>query len=221
MKPSSWRNISAAIIMVLPLIYLAAVYYSFPAIIPVHFNLYGRADKFGDRSELIFVCVLLSIVGAGSYLLLTKLPLIDPKKKVSMSMDALYKIAFCVLCFVAILNMAIIYATSHQGLDFNIGRLIFPLCGLFFAFLGNQMHNIKPNYFAGIRTPWTLENEDNWRATHRLGGKLFFFGGLAIALLTLIVPARVALFVFLPLTTLIAIIPCVYSYLYFKKHRAS
>jgi uncharacterized membrane protein len=52
--------------------------------------------------------------------------------------------------------------------------------GAFFAVLGNYMHSIKPNYFVGFRTPWTLESEDNWRKTHQLVSKVWVPGGLLI-----------------------------------------
>ena len=51
---------------------------------------------------------------------------------------------------------------------------------VFFVVLGNYLGNLRPNYFVGIRTPWTLENPETWRATHRLGGRLMFFGALIL-----------------------------------------
>jgi uncharacterized membrane protein len=53
---------------------------------------------------------------------------------------------------------------------------------VFFVVVGNYLGNLRPNYFVGIRTPWTLEDPETWRATHRLGGRLMFFGGLILLL---------------------------------------
>ena len=64
------------------------------------------------------------------------------------------------------------------------------MAGLLFAFMGNLMHNIKPNYFAGVRTPWTLEDPDTWRATHRLAGKLWFGGGIFVTIAVLVLPVE-------------------------------
>jgi uncharacterized membrane protein len=93
------------------------------------------------------------------------------------------------------------------------------LVGLLFAFIGNIMLNIKPNYFAGIRTPWTLESEDNWCATHRLAGKLWFAGGILITILTLLIPSKAGFVVFMCCVGVLVLIPAIYSYLYFKKSR--
>lgn len=109
------------------------------------------------------------------------------------------------------------YATVHHGL--KLDKVLLPLIGLLLAFIGNMMHSIKPNYFAGVRTPWTLENEDNWRSTHRLAGKLWFIGGITITFLTLLLPAKIATVVFISGAVSLSLIPVVYSYVYFKKHQ--
>jgi uncharacterized membrane protein len=46
--------------------------------------------------------------------------------------------------------------------------------------LGNYLGTIRPNYFFGVRTPWTLESDEVWRATHRNGGRVLVFGSLAL-----------------------------------------
>ena len=46
--------------------------------------------------------------------------------------------------------------------------------------MGNYMGKTRSNYFIGVPTPWALSNEDNWRRTHRLGGKLQMLAGAII-----------------------------------------
>ena len=150
------------------------------------------------------------------YLLMKFLPAIDPKKQVKYGEATFQKLGLGLVLFLTALNIVIIFATIHQGL--KIDKLIFPLIGLLFAFLGNMMFSIKPNYFAGIKTPWTLESEDNWRATHRLAGKLWFVGGLLITILTLVLPTRITTIFFTSSVLIMAFVPVVYSYIYFKKH---
>jgi len=101
----------------------------------------------------------------------------------------------------------------------DVGRLIFPVIGLLFAFLGNVMHSIKPNYFVGIRTPWTLENDETWRATHRLAGKLWFTGGIIIAVAMLVMHPPANVFAFFSITAILVLVPVIYSYRYFKAHQ--
>jgi len=44
--------------------------------------------------------------------------------------------------------------------------------------LGNLLPKTRPNFSFGIRTPWTLSNDNVWERTHRLGGPLLMLAGL-------------------------------------------
>src|SRR5438309_3934620 len=112
-------------------------------------------------------------------------------------------------------SIGITLSSSTKG--FRVDKIIFPVVGLFFAFMGNVMHSIKPNYFAGLRTPWTLEDPDNWRATHRLAGKLWFAGGLVTTVAVLLLPTVAGFIVFMGILAVLVLIPIIYSYRYFKK----
>ena len=80
------------------------------------------------------------------------------------------------------------------------------------------MPKCKPNRTIGIRVKWTLENEENWYATHRFGGRVFMLGGLAV-LLTVFLPETVMSIAFIAVLAVSTIIPIVYSYVYSKKHK--
>jgi uncharacterized membrane protein len=71
------------------------------------------------------------------------------------------------------LAAALGYAVAMDRCAFN-GTLIL------FVVMGNYLTNLRLNYFAGIRTPWTLDNPETWRATHRIGGRIMVFGGLLV-----------------------------------------
>jgi immunity protein, SdpI family len=212
----SSKEIFIVLIALIPVIYLVYAYPSLPEIVPTHFNFSGKADGYGNKSTLIFTTSLLIAVALGSYLLIKFLPKIDPKKTAKLSSGAFQKIAVSVVILLSALNMLIIYA-SVSG-SFNMGKLFNPLTGVFFIYIGNLMHNIKPNYFVGIRVPWTLEDADNWRATHQFGSKLWVAGGILI-ICTLLLPAKAAEIAFMSIITLLVLIPICYSFIYFKKHQ--
>ena len=54
--------------------------------------------------------------------------------------------------------------------------------------LGAVMGKIRPNFFFGIRTPWTLTSKRAWTRTHRLGGFVFIAVGLVGIVAGLLVP---------------------------------
>ena len=162
---------------------------------------------------------ILSALNIGVYFLLCNIYRIDPKKYAIENRDRLRRIAFAISVFLAAVLCLLIYSSNHGNIKFTT-RLILAGVGLLFAFIGNYMHNIKPNYFAGLRLPWTLENEENWRKTHLMAGKLWFGGGLLIAVLCLLFPFTVAIASFFAVMLLLIIIPCVYSYRLYKKQKA-
>lgn len=197
-----------------PVVYLLAVWPSLPQVVPVHFGFDMQPDRMGDKSELGLTAGILVVVSMAMYFLLLNLHRFDPKRKNTPQGSTFQKLATGMVIFMAALNVLII-ASAKGGT--SIKSFLFPLLGLMFAFIGNYMNNIKPNYFAGFRLPWTLNNDENWRRTHQLGGKLWFAGGLLIAVVCLFLKPPAVLFFFLAVTLTIVFIPVVYSYRLFKK----
>jgi len=219
MKKFTLADGAALVIWLLPLIYVWNIYPTLPQTVPVHFGINGTADRYGSKAEFLIGPSVLFGVSALVYLLMKFLPAIDPKKQVKYGEATFQKLGLGLVIFLAALNIGITYATVHR--EFEIGKFIFPICGLLFVFMGNIMNSIRPNYFAGFKTPWALENADNWRATHRLAGKLWFIGGLALAIITFILPMEPGTIVFMCGVAVLTIVPFVFSYRYFKSHQTS
>lgn len=203
-------------IIAIPLVYLAFVWKKLPDRIAVHFNLEGTPDRFGSKNELLVMALVLTGMNILIYLILPNIYRIDPKKYAAENKPRLQRIAFVICVFMAAILCLLIFASMEGSMKFST-KWIFAGVGLLFCFIGNYMHTIKPNYFAGFRLPWTLENEENWKKTHLLGGKLFFAGGLLIAVLCLLVPVKVSIIVFFSVTITVTLIPCIYSYLLYRK----
>jgi len=115
--------------------------------------------------------------------------------------------------FIGIIDSAIIYNVLH-GIK-KMGLLLPILIMLIFTLLGNYMGNIRPNYFVGIKVPWTLNNDVVWIRTHKLAGKLWFWGGL-IGIAALFVFKNPTL-VLVPILLVITIVPVVYSYIIYQR----
>lgn len=202
--------------LAIPWIYLAFIWKELPATIPTHFGIAGKPDKFGDRNEIFLAPLVMTAVGLSLYFLLKNIYKIDPKKKYSPgTSSALSKIALMVIVLLSAVTVFILYWTAKGKVE---GISVFFCCiSLFFAYLGNLMHSIKPNYFVGFRIPWTLENEDNWRLTHQLASKVWFIGGLVLAVVSLLLNIKVLLVVFIAGILLMTVIPVVYSYRLYKQ----
>lgn len=216
-KTSSLETLLVFLILSIPVIYTINVYPSLPKTIPIHFDLEGNANGFADKDTLWFVMLLMTAVSGGMYALIKNLPKIDPKKAAGQSPEVYNKIALVLVIFLSAISIMIVYASANGSIKIN--KLMLPMMGLMFAILGNYMHSIKPNYFVGFRTPWTLESEDNWRKTHQLVGKIWVPGGLLLTLSSLLLPAKPGLIVFFSVVAIMVIVPGVFSYRYFKKNQ--
>jgi uncharacterized membrane protein len=113
--------------------------------------------------------------------------------------------------FLSILGVAGLLAALHPA--FPIGPIVIVGVAVLFMIFGNLLTKLRPNWFFGIRTPWTLESRDVWVKTHRLGGKLMIIGGFCLLML-LAPPVRpYCVWVGLAVVAFMAIVPIVYSYI--------
>jgi len=141
--------------------------------IPANWDIYGNVRSYASPMILL---IYPGIIFAISILLLV-LPKIDPKGKNIKGSSALKALMITLPLFmlaIQILNvMAINNATVFSDL-----RIVSVLVGVLLIVIGYYTPNIKPNYMFGIRTPWTLHNENVWIKTHQESGKWFVASGL-------------------------------------------
>jgi uncharacterized membrane protein len=198
----------------IPWIYLATIWNQLPQTVAVHFGASGEADRFGDKSEVLIGPAIGSLISILLYLLMTNIHKIDPKRFKNDQSQLFNKAANGLVVFLtAISILTMHWSLKQEAVGLNI---LLMLIGVFFAYLGNLMHSIKPNYFFGIRLPWTLESEENWKSTHLLASKIWFAGGVFIALLALIVPPFAMFFIMMGFLIIMVAIPIVHSYRLFK-----
>jgi len=204
------------IVVLLPFLYLAYLWQSLPEKVPVHWNLEGEVDRWGGKTELILIPFLLPLL---IYIIFTLVPKVDPKKRIEKMGNKYYQLKFIMVTFMSVLAIYILYTAQSENTSNS--TIIFTLIGVLIMILGNYFKTLKPNYFIGIRTPWTLENETVWKETHRVGGILWFVGGILIILVTLLAPVPTSFYMFMSMIAIIAIVPIVYSYLKFKSLKIS
>lgn len=148
----------------------------------VQWNLQGQVDRYGGKLEGLF---LLPLVMLGLYFLLLFVPLVDPERSNYKNFRKAYNgIRITLAVFMGLIyGLTIASAFDYQ---FNSTSVIFAATGLLFMVLGNFMGKIPPNWFVGVRTPWTLSSKLSWDKTHRLAGWLFMLMGLLFMLLALV-----------------------------------
>lgn len=213
-KKTVLLNVMAWVIALAPLCFLAITYHSIPDRIALHYDVEMQPDDIRHKSELWLITGVLAGVSILVYLLLQNIHRFDPKRK-NMPSATFNKVGFGMVLFFSALSTVMIATAGKDA--FSVTRLLFPLIGMLLMFLGNYLPALKPNYFAGIRLPWTLSDDDNWRRTHYLAGKIWFWMGLAFAVITLFLPLKAVMPVFIIFIIIMIVIPGVYSYRIFRE----
>jgi uncharacterized membrane protein len=187
------------------------IYPSLPGRIPQHWNIDGQVDRFAAKSNIFFTAAF----PLGIYLMMAFLPKIDPKKESYLKHARAYQVTnWALSLFLVCLHWVTIGVAT--GYPLNVGFFIRILMGILFIILGNYLTQVRPNYFFGIKTPWTLANEEVWRKTHRVGGYGFIIAG-ALELVSAFFKGGAA-FV-LAIGSLLAVVTftVIYSYLEYRK----
>lgn len=209
------KELILLIILVVPYVYLAMAWDELPQTVPTHFDLSGKPNDWSDKSALLILPGAMSLLVYG---LMYFAPRLDPKRKIKQMGDKYYTLRLIMTTFISAL-MVYVLIISKEGMMKNPGTLL-ALLGGFFAVMGNYFQTLRPNYFIGIRTPWTLENETVWKKTHTLSGRVWMVGGLLIIITALVIHTSTGQFIaFASLMSLMVIIPVVYSYIVYRREK--
>ncbi len=201
------RELILIVLTLLPILYLAINWNLLPESMPIHFDMKGEPNGYGSRMVYIWIPV-------GIYFLMLVLPKIDPRKaNYAVFEGSYFKLRLIMAIFFGLINSAVIWGVVNNS---NSIHQFLPLTIFFLLMLiGNYMGNFRPNYFVGIKVPWTLNSDEVWNRTHKLAGKLWFWGSLAAIILYLIVGNLQ--WILFPLLIILVVVPIIYSYVIYQK----
>jgi uncharacterized membrane protein len=211
--------IGASVATVLALAVLAAVALGrLPAgaTLPTHWNAAGEIDGRMPAATALFVGVAITAVVA---LVCALVPALEPDRA---RRDAGAPVLHAAWAGMLALMVVIEAKVAAPAFGWRLPALLpMMMVGVLLIVIGNVLPKSRPGFFVGIRTPWTLTDPENWIATHRFGARTMILGGLlvaAAAVLPLGADGRMALFVVA--IVIAAVLPILYSFWYWRRHRA-
>jgi len=140
--------------------------------LPMHFGLDGQVDRWGDRTEMAAVALVLAVISAAAMVFARR-----PEADVHLLRGRRYsqQAVVAVLSLIALLAACLTWGwPSEPGPRFGMMTI-----SAIVAFVGALLGKTRPNALIGVRTPWTYASRLAWEKSNRLAGRLFFWGGLA------------------------------------------
>jgi len=177
-------RLNALMIALMTLAGLACLH-SLPAgaMVPTHFGLDGTPNDFKPAAIGV---LMLPGVAAAVWLLMALLPVIDPRGNLERAPRA-YRLMWTAVTVLLAVFQAMILVVALGAHAPGAGFSIVCLGGVI-TVMGNQLGKLRPNFFVGIRTPWTLSSDAVWHQTHRLGGFACVGAGLVMITAGLTIP---------------------------------
>ena len=215
---------------VLPTIVTAVALKFMPDTVPLHYNFAGEIDRWGTKYEhflmpalLIVFVVLMQVI---TYFQEKKIedeptPREQASRRNNIKVVRIVTIVFEIFWLILICWM-LWTSTENANLGTeqtatNIGQFIWIALGILLVVIGNILPKSRMNSVVGVRTTWSMYNEETWSKSNRFGGIVLMVTGIAMVITSLILKESALIIVNIGLTVLSSIVILVYTYKVFKE----
>lgn len=204
----------------------------------MHYDLQGNIDRWGSKTEeLIFPIIILLFTGFWHVMIAyyeKKAKMIPEDKAASVNKaQAVAKsnsklltiVGICMAVMFGVMHFAILYASCVQAnaglstMTLDIGKLTCTLAGILFIIIGNFLPKTKVNSIVGVRTPWSMYNENTWRLSNRLGAWLLIIAGLLTILTTVVANGNISTIMLLVYLIAASVVLIIYSKIVYDRER--
>ncbi len=221
-----------------PFVVTSLILQGLPDKLPMHYDLQGNIDRWGSKTEeLIFPIIILLLTGFWHVMIAyyeKKAKMIPEDKAASVNKaQAVAKsnsklltiVGICMAVMFGVMHFAILYASCVQAnaglstMTLDIGKLTCTLAGIFFIIIGNFLPKTKVNSIVGVRTLWSMYNENTWRLSNRLGAWLLIIAGLLTILTTVVANGNISTIMLLVYLIAASVVLIIYSKIVYDRER--
>lgn len=208
-KENKKQIIASIIVILLPMIVGLCLWQHIPYQMPTHWNSAGEIDKYSSKEFAVFGLTVILLV---AHLLIVVGTAMDPKGK--NVKGKMLSMIYWICPMISVVVYALMYAVGF-GVEISVEVWIKVFVGIILAVMGNWLPKCQPNYTIGIRIPWTLNSEFNWKRTHRMAGPIWVVGGFITIISGFL--GQVGTMIFVVVIILLVVSPMIYSYVLYKK----
>jgi uncharacterized membrane protein len=176
-----------------------------PTEMAIHWNASGDVDGTTSRTLAL---ALIPGISAITLVFFLALPHVDPRDSYDSFRFAYDALAVTTLGVLAYVHAVVVVVNA--GFEVDVLQALAPAIGAIYVVAGYVTERAEQNWFVGVRTPWTLEDEAVWRRTNDAVATVLKAGGV-VAATGLLVPAYALVLVAAP-AVVAAVASVAYSY---------
>ena len=210
LKENKRGLIFSSLVILLPIVFGLIFWNQLPSHMATHWGPGGEADGWSGKAFGVFAPPLILLFAHWLCLFITSK---DPGNKGQSK--KVFSLVMWIMPVVSLVVNGMVYSDS-MGVDVQPNMAGSLLLGAMFVVVGNYLPKCKQNYTIGVKIKWTLENEENWNATHRACGRVWVLGGLLL-MVAAFLPVSEEFGLIVAIMILLALFPMGYSYWYHRK----
>ncbi len=211
MLKRNWKTLLITSLLTLAPIVIGLIFWNkLPDTMTTHWDINGNPDGWSGKGFAISIVPLLCLGMHWFCILVTVLALGKNEQN-----EKAFRAVLWTMPIISIITSGQVYSA---GLEYTLDWVgLFPAgLGLIFMILGNYLPKCTRNNVIGIKVLWALTDDENWNATHRFAGKLWFWGG-ALCMLCGLLPMNQGIGLMCVILMVVTFGSVLYSYLYYRK----
>lgn len=169
-----------------PLIIILVALNFLPDKIPAHYDLHMNVDRWGSKYESLLMPAATALMSAFMYGMsrfAAKQENGESNRRVLLICGTAINILFTAITAL-FLKTAFKAVSGTEINSVKFVKIIFILLGAAIAVTGNFMPKCRLNSVVGLRTKWSMANEDVWFKCQRFGGVLIVICGIMTSLVS-------------------------------------
>jgi len=210
MRKSEW----GVLVIVLASVATGLFFYpQLPPVVASHWDAGGNVNGYMAKGWAV---AMFPIIIAIMFVIFLIIPRVDPKRENIAKFRNYFDYLIIAISFL-FYYFFLLFLFWNLGVPFNFTAAIIPAFSFLFWFIGMILPHTEPNWFIGIRTPWTISSDAVWKKTHEAGGRWFKISAL-VSLLGIVLPSIAIWLMLVPIiATSIGVV--VYSYVLYEREK--
>lgn len=209
-KKNKWKLLITSVVILLPIVFGMLVWDQLPEQMITHWGVDGTADGRSKREFAVFAVPIFILLVHWLCIFCTSK---DPKNAGQSSKVFDMVLWICPITSLFVGGMMYMAALEKEVKPYSFVSLFL---GLLLIVIGNYLPKCKQNSTIGLRVKWTLEDEENWNATHRFSGKVWVVSGVLV-MACVFLPEALSFYFILVFVLIPALLSGGYSYYYKMK----